>query len=147
MSDTGGIHIDRLIWNATQTILRHGCKLMAYDYAQIIKAAGEKKEQVSTVANRLRQFHKDTKTAGILLSQSPRPDGKFINTRPTMFSLKESGSLEEAAHVVVLPYRPIDLETGKWTGEDELIIGKNRWGGLGNIPVHLDGQYLRFDAR
>lgn len=147
ISDTGGIHIDRLIWNATQAILRHGCKLMAYDYAQIIKASGNDKEKVSAVAHRLRQFHKDTKTAGILLSQSPRPDGKFVNAKPTMFSLKESGSLEEAAHTVILPYRPIDIETGKFTGEDELIIGKQRWGSIGSIPIHLNGAYLRFDER
>jgi replicative DNA helicase len=147
LSDTGGIHIDRLIWNATQAVLRHKVKLCAYDYAQIIKASGNDKEKVSIVAHRLRQFHKDTHTVGILLSQSPRPEGKMINSRPTMFSLKESGSLEEAAHVVVLPYRPIDIETGKFTGEDELIIGKSRGGSICSIPIHLNGQYLRFDAR
>lgn len=147
ISDTGGIHIDRLIWNATQAVLRHNVKLCAYDYAQIIKASGNEKEKVSIVAHRLRQFHKDTKTVGILLSQSPRPEGKMINARPTMFSLKESGSLEEAAHTVILPYRPIDLETGKFTGEDEFIIGKQRWGSIGSIPTHLNGPYLRFDAR
>lgn len=147
LSDVSGIHIDELIWNATQEIRLHGMKVGIYDYAQIIKAAGDDKQKVSTVAHRLREFHKNTKTSGILLSQSPRPDGKYVNTRPTMHSLKESGSLEEAAHVVILPYRPIDLDTGKWTGEDELIIGKNRWGSLGTIMTHLNGQYLRFDPR
>lgn len=147
ISDTGGIHIDEIIWNATQEIRLHNMELGVYDYAQIIRASGDDKQKVSTVAHRLRQFHKETKTAGILLSQSPRPDGKNVNARPNMFSLKESGSLEEAAHVVLLPFRPLDLDTGKWSGEDEIIIGKNRWGSLGNIPVHLNGPYLRFDAR
>lgn len=147
ISDTSGIHIDELIWNATQAIRLQGMKLGIYDYAQIIKAGGDDKQRVTTVAQRIRQFHKDTKTSGIILSQSPRPDGKYVNTRPTMHSLKESGSLEEVAHVVILPYRPIDIETGKWTGEDELIVGKNRWGALGTILTHLNGQYLRFDSR
>jgi replicative DNA helicase len=147
LSDTGGIHIDKLIWNATQAIRRYKTKLTVIDYAQIIKAAGDDKQKVSTVAQRFRQFLKDTHTAGILLSQSPRPDGKNLNQRPTMFSLKESGSLEEAAHTVILPYRPIDLETGKFTGDDELIIGKQRWGSIGSIKTHLNGAYLRFDSR
>jgi replicative DNA helicase len=64
-----------------------------------------------------------------------------------MFSLKESGALEEAAHTVILPFRPLDVETGQFTGEDELIIGKQRWGSIGSIPVLLNGQYLRFEAR
>lgn len=147
ISDTANIHIDELIWNATEEIRLHGMQLAVYDYAQIIRASGEEKQKVSTVAHRLRQFHKDTNTVGLLLSQSPRPDGKNVNARPTMFNLKESGALEEAATVVMLPYRPIDVETGKFTGDDEIIFGKSRWGSLGSIPVHLNGQYLRFDPR
>ena len=64
-----------------------------------------------------------------------------------MFSLKESGALEEAAHTVILPYRPVDAESGAFTGEDELIIGKQRWGAIGSIPVNLNGRYLRFEPR
>jgi replicative DNA helicase len=52
-----------------------------------------------------------------------------------------------AAHTVILPYRPLNVETGAFTGEDELIIGKQRWGAIGSVPVSLNGQYLRFDAR
>jgi replicative DNA helicase len=143
LSDTGGIHIDRLIWNMTQA----DCLVNIIDYVQIINAAGDDRTKVTTVAQRLRMWAKDNNKIIILLSQSPRPDGKNINSRPNMFNLKESGALEEVAHVVVLPYRPIDIETGKFTGEDELIIGKSRWGSIGSIPVFLNGPYLRFDAR
>jgi replicative DNA helicase len=99
------------------------------------------------VAQRLRLFAKSENVATLLLSQSPRPEGRNINTRPTMFSLKESGALEEAAHTIVLPYRPVDPETGVFTGQDELIIGKQRWGSIGSIPVTLNGKYLRFEER
>ena len=148
ISDAGGIHLDRLIWNAAQAKRKYGIKLFAIDYAQIIKAPGrEERQQVTAVAQRLRLFAKDENVATLLLSQSPRPEGRAINSKPTMFSLKESGALEEAAHTVLLPYRPLDVETGQFTGEDELIIGKQRWGSIGSIPVFLNGQYLRFEAR
>ena len=83
----------------------------------------------------------------LLLSQSPRPEGRNLNRRPTMFDLKESGALEEAAHTVILPYRPVDPETGQFTGEDELVIGKQRWGAIGHVNVTLNGEHLRFDER
>lgn len=143
LSDTGGIHIDRLIWNMTQA----DCLVNVIDYVQIINASGDDRTKVTTVAQRLRLWAKDNNKIIILLSQSPRPDGKNINTRPNMFNLKESGALEEVAHVVVLPYRPIDVETGKFTGDDELIVGKNRWGSIGTILISLNGPYLRFDPR
>ena len=148
ISDAGGIHLDRLIWNATREKRKRGIKVFAIDYAQIINAPGrEDRQRVTAVAQRLRLFAKDEDVAVILLSQSPRPEGRGINTRPTMFSLKESGALEEAAHTVILPFRPLDLDSGVFTGKDELIIGKQRWGGIGSIPVVLNGKYLRFDER
>jgi replicative DNA helicase len=148
ISDEGGIHIDRLVWNATRKVKAAGIQLMAVDYAQIIKAPGRDDRQVVTeVAQRLRLFAKEYNVATILLSQSPRPEGRNINNRPNMFSLKESGSLEESAHTVILPFRPVDTDTGAFTGEDELIIAKQRAGAIGSIPVYLDGKYLRFEER
>jgi replicative DNA helicase len=148
ISDAGGIHLDRLIWNATREKRKRDIKVFAIDYAQIINAPGrEDRQRVTAVAQRLRMFAKDENVAVILLSQSPRPQGGSVNTKPTMFSLKESGALEEAAHTVILPYRPLDQDSGAFTGEDELIIGKQRWGSIGSIPVVLDGKYLKFEAR
>ena len=148
ISDAGGIHIDKLIWNASRALRQHEIKLFVIDYAQIINAHGkDPREKVSTVAQKLRVFAKDNNVATILLSQSPRPEGRSINSRPNMFSLKESGTLEEAAHCVILPFRPVDTETNAFTGEDELVIGKNRWGAIGSIPCRLEGKYLNFVER
>jgi replicative DNA helicase len=118
------------------------------DFAQIINATGkDERQKVSAVATKLRVFAKDNNVATILLSQSPRPEGRSINSRPNMFSLKESGTLEEAAHTVILPFRKVDPETNSFTGEDELVIGKQRWGPIGSIPCRLDGKYLKFEER
>jgi replicative DNA helicase len=148
VSDSGGIHLDKLMWIATREKRQRDIKLFVVDYAQIIQAPGrDPREQVTNVAQRLRLFAKAENVATVLLSQSPRPEGRNINARPTMFSLKESGALEEAAHTVILPYRPVEPETSVFTGEDELIIGKQRWGSIGSIPVNLNGKLLKFEAR
>jgi replicative DNA helicase len=148
ISDAGGIHIDKLLWNASRAVIQKKIKLLVVDYAQIIKANGkDDRQKVTAVAHKLREFSKDNDLATILLSQSARPEGRNINSRPNMFSLKESGALEEAAHTVILPFRRVDTETEDFTGDDELVIGKQRWGPIGSIPCRLDGKYLQFVER
>lgn len=147
ISDAPTVTLEKLIWNATRLKRSKNICLVAVDYAQIIKAHGQNiREQVTNVAFRLRDFAKAENVGVLLLSQSPRPEGRNINARPNMHSLKESGALEEAAHVIVLPYRPVD-EASKFTGMDELIVGKNRNGVLDSVHVTLNGQYLRFEER
>lgn len=148
ISDAGGIHIDKLIWNASRAVKQHKIQLLTVDYAQIIGANGkDDRQKVTAVAQKLRVFAKDHNVATVLLSQSPRPEGRNINSRPNMFSLKESGALEEAAHTVILPFRKVDPDTNSFTGEDELVIGKQRWGPIGSIECRLDGKHLCFVER
>jgi len=62
-----------------------------------------------------------------------------------MLSLKESGDVESAAHVVLLIYAPIQNDAP--TGLDEIIIGKNRHGAMGTIEVTFDKERLKFLPR
>jgi replicative DNA helicase len=80
----------------------------------------------------------------ILLSQLRRPQN--ANDPPTMLDLKESGDIEAAAHVVLLLHSP-DSQDGSPTGEDLLIIGKNRNGPKGPISVLFNRSTLIFYAR
>jgi replicative DNA helicase len=148
ISDPGGIHIDQLIYNAKREKQRHGIRLLVVDYAQIVKAPGrDRLSQVSEVADQLRLFAHDEKVATVLLSQMARPEGKNLNARPNMFGLKETGRLEEAADTALLLYRPVNPERDTFTGDDEIIIGKQRNGAIGRVDVTLNGQYLRFEER
>lgn len=148
VSDAGGIALDRLLFNAAKAKRDRQIELLVVDYAQLIHAGGrDKREQVSAVAGRLREFAKEHHVAIILLSQLARPDGRNINAKPNMFMLKESGTLEESAHGIIMPYMPVDPETNVFRGEDELVIGKQRFGAVGSVPVKFNGEYLRFDER
>lgn len=130
---------------ARQSIHQHGIKLVVVDYLQLIRGSGrELRERVGDAGNVLRQLAKDTGVPVIALSQLRRPGN--INDQPTMIDLKESGDLEAHAHVVMLLYTPMD-EGQQPTGEDEIIIGKNRNGPLGTIHVTLDRKAVRFRSR
>jgi replicative DNA helicase len=64
-----------------------------------------------------------------------------------MLDLKESGDIEAHSHVVLLPYLPVG-DDGRLLPEDELlIIGKNRNGSVGSLPVRFDERRLQFFDR
>jgi replicative DNA helicase len=144
IDDRSTLRIQELLASARLYIRRHGVKLIVVDYLRLVDAPGrDLRERVSNVADSLRQLAKTERVGVVLLSQLRRPEGG-INARPTMIDLKESGDIEAASHVVLLPYMPV-AEDGKPTREDQLlIIGKNRNGGIGSLPVYFDEKRLQF---
>lgn len=124
---------------------RFGVHLIVVDYLRLIDASGrELRERVGNAANTLRQLAKDEKIAVVALSQLRRPQD--INDRPSMVDLKESGDIEAHAHTVLLLYQPVDKQ-GQFVGEDEIIIGKQRNGPLGTVPVYFNKKRLMFELR
>jgi replicative DNA helicase len=64
-----------------------------------------------------------------------------------MLDLKKSGDIEAHNHVVLLPYLPVGQDGRPIPDEQFLIIGKNRNGGLGSLPVYFDERRLQFVDR
>jgi len=52
-----------------------------------------------------------------------------------------------AADVIVMPYRPVNVDDGSFSGQDELIITKQRNGSIGSIPMAYNTQNLCFESR
>lgn len=126
-------------------IRRHGIKLIVVDYLQLLRGTGrELRERVGAAANGLRELAKQTGVPVLALSQLRRPSD--LNDRPTMIDLKESGDIEAHAHTVLLIYMPMGDDDAP-LGEDEIIIGKQRNGPLGSIPVLFEKKTLVFKAR
>ena len=142
----GGV-TPELLASARLFIRRHGVKLIVVDYLRLVDAPGrDLRERVGNVADALRQLAKTERIGVVLLSQLRRPEGG-INARPTMLDLKESGDIEAHSHVVLLPYLPV-ADDGKPIPEEQLlIIGKNRNGGVGSLPVYFDENRLQFMER
>jgi replicative DNA helicase len=143
--DSGTITVPELLARARMFISRMKVKLILVDYLQIVRAqAKEIRERVGKVADALRQLAKVERIPVVLLSQLRRPQN--LNDEPTMIDLKESGDIEAHAHIVLLLHTPLAAD-GKPTGEDSIIIGKNRNGARGSIPVMFSPHKLRFYAR
>ena len=144
VDDCGSPAPTKLLAQARVAVRRHGIKLIVVDYLQLLRGPErEIRERVSNAANQLRQLAKETQVPVLALSQLRRPAN--LNDRPTMIDLKESGDIEAHAHTVLLLYQPMDNTPPKRL--DEIIIGKQRNGPLGTVPVVFDTRTLVFKER
>jgi replicative DNA helicase len=138
------LKIQELLATARLFVRRHNVQLIVVDYLRLVDAPGrDLRDRVGNVANALRQLAKSERIGVVLLSQLRRPDGG-INQKPSMLDLKESGDIEAHSHVVLLPYLPVSDDGRPIPNEQQLVIGKNRNGGLGSLPVYFDERRLQF---
>ena len=138
VNDSSSFEVHDIVAHARLAVERHGARLIIVDYLQLIRAQKgmERREAVAENTNALRALAKDTHVPVLLLSQLRRP--LKLNDRPSMIDLKESGDIEAHAHVVLLLYFPV-AEDGSFLPEAEIIVGKQREGPTGSVPVCFDG--------
>ena len=146
VNDASTMQASELVAQSHVMVKKHGIGLVVVDYLQLLKAQGEKRyEQVSNASAALRELAKQQNIAVVAISQLSRPEGK-LKRKPTLFDLRESGQIEQDSHLVLFPYRPIDKK-GHFTHQDSIIIGKQREGPVGDIPVEFDAAKLMFVPR
>jgi replicative DNA helicase len=145
--EDGALSLQKLIAKSRLLIRREKPGLLVVDYLQQISAhAPNERERLTKISNQIRALAKDTGVPVLAVSQLNRPKERDPNERPNKFSLKESGSLENDANTILLIYRPVD-EFGWPTGDDEIIVAKQRHGPVSNERVHFDSQTLTFHER
>jgi replicative DNA helicase len=126
-------------------IRQRKAKLIIIDYLQLIRGKErEIRDRVGNAANVLRALAKETKVPVVVLSQLRRPGD--INARPTMLDFKESGDIESHINTGLLVYMPV-ADDGRFIGEEEILIGKQRNGPIGSVPVYYDTRSLSFKTR
>jgi replicative DNA helicase len=146
IDDSPAPTIQELTARARLYIRRFGCRLLVIDYLRLVDAPGkELRERLANIVDALRQLAKSEQVGVVGLSQLSRPRDGDLNARPNMLQLKESGDIEAHAHVVLLSYMP--TKNDEPTGEEEILIGKNRHGPMGSIPVTFDRMRLKFLPR
>jgi replicative DNA helicase len=147
IEDNSALNISQLTARARLMIRQHRVKLLVVDYVQLISAVAQNdRKRITKVSNSLRTLAKDTGVPVLAISQLARPRDGDENARPNKHSLKESGALENDSHTIVLIYRPKE-HNGEHSGEDELIIAKQRNGMTGSEPVYFDPRTLTFRLR
>jgi replicative DNA helicase len=147
VNDAGSLTVQKLCSLARIAIRQHKIRLICVDYVQLISCpARDERERITKVSNALRVLAKTTGVPVLAVSQLSRPRDGDANRRPNRFSLKESGSLENDAHVILLTYRPTN-QYDQPTREDELIIAKQRHGPVGIESVYFKPEALKFYER
>ena len=125
--------------------------LIVIDYLQLMQApgAGENRTaEISMISRSLKSLAKELDVPVIALSQLNRNLEQRPNKRPVMSDLRESGSIEQDADVVVFIYRDEVYNPGlpeEDRGKAEIIIGKQRNGPIGTVNLTFLGQYTKFE--
>lgn len=140
------------------------------DYLQLITAAnakGNRQEEVSIISRSLKVLARELEVPIIALSQLSRSIEGRENKVPVLADLRESGSIEQDADLVMFLFRRSDVEEDETTLEDELnekakvqpvkkdddkqeiilSVAKNRQGPLDYIDYHFYGQFCRFNEQ
>jgi len=123
------------------------------DYLQLIKSSrnsGNRQEEVANISRSLKQMARELKIPIMALSQLSREVEKRDDKKPVLADLRESGSIEQDADIVMFLYRPDHYKkTGDTkTGEVELVIAKNRQGIAGvSRFFRFETEYSRFTAQ
>jgi replicative DNA helicase len=136
-----------------------GLDLIVVDYLQLMSATipGVKKgyenrvQEVSAISRGLKAMAKELKVPVVALSQLSRSNEKRDDKRPMLSDLRESGSIEQDADVVVFIHREAYYNrdediSAEDKAKSEIIIAKQRNGPTGTVQMHFDSRYTRFDG-
>jgi replicative DNA helicase len=128
-----------------------GLDLVVIDYLQLINGSGRsssRQDEVSNISRSLKQMARELGVPVIALAQLSREVEKREDKRPIMADLRESGSIEQDADIIMFLYREdyYTKGTSKVSNLTELIIAKNRSGVTGTIQFIFQGEYQLFTS-
>jgi replicative DNA helicase len=167
VDETGGLSIAQLAARARRLKRQRGLDLLVIDYIQLLqgsqrRATESRVQEVTEITTNLKALAKELNVPIVALSQLSRQVESRDDKRPQLSDLRESGSIEQDADVVLFVFReeyylankeprPGSEEHLKWQtemalvhGKAELIIGKQRHGPTGTVQVQFDSHVTRF---
>ena len=165
IDDTPALPISQVAARARRLKRTHGLDVLIIDYLQLLKGSSRENrvQEVSEITQGLKAIAKELDIPVIALSQLSRAVESREDKRPMLSDLRESGSIEQDADVVMFVFReeyyrerekPGDHELEKmaqWQvlmeavhGRAEVIIGKQRHGPIGTVELSFEGRFTRF---
>ena len=165
IDETPAISIAALSNRARRIKRIHGLDLVVVDYIQLMRATNTKDgrvQEISEITQGLKAIAKELSVPVVALSQLSRAVEQRDDKKPQLSDLRESGSIEQDADVVMFVYReayylerkeprPATVEHAEWQAKmnevsslAEIIIGKQRHGPTGNIMLEFEAMFTKF---
>ncbi|MDF3076276.1 MAG: replicative helicase [Sphingobacteriaceae bacterium] len=157
IDDTPALNIFEFRAKCRRLKAQYDIQMIIIDYLQLMHGKGDSKggnreQEIGSISRALKSVAKELNVPVIALSQlsravENRPGG---SKRPMLSDLRESGSIEQDADMVLFLYRPeyyglTEDEQGRSTvGVGEVIIAKHRNGETGTVPLKFVGKYVKF---
>ena len=169
IDDSPGLSVMALRNRARRLKRQYGIGLIVIDYLQLLsvqrKQNDNRVQEISEITRLLKNLAKELDVPVLALSQLSRAVEQREDKRPQLADLRESGTIEQDADVVMFIYRPEYYEARKMPSNDphdakhiewkdkmeklhkkaELIVAKQRHGPVGNINLHFDGRVTKFE--
>jgi replicative DNA helicase len=154
IEDTPALSIMQIRAKARRLKAEKGLDLLVIDYLQLATGHGRyenRTQEVSYISRGLKGIAKELNVPVLALSQLRRPPDQRIGQKPMLSDLRESGSIEQDADVVIFIFRERrstgDGEDDTAGDETRLIIGKQRNGPTGEVPVVFMRSWVRFENK
>jgi replicative DNA helicase len=149
VDETAGLTPTEIRARARRLKRERGLDLIVVDYLQLMHVAGNTENratEISEISRSLKALAKELKVPVIALSQLNRGVEQRQEKKPVMSDLRESGSLEQDADLILLIYREdvYDPNTTR-KGIADIIIAKQRNGPTGEVQLTFLGQYTKFE--
>ncbi|PHQ60771.1 MAG: hypothetical protein COC08_06870 [Maribacter sp.] len=160
IDDTQAISIEKLVLKIRQAYENEEIRIVIIDYLQLIEIddknvkASNREQCVSIIVKKLKAISKELSIPIVLISQLNRAlEERGGSKRPILYDLRDSGAIEDDSDIVGFLYRPEYYKIDEWDddertptqGQAELIIAKNRNGGLDNIRLEFIQHLGMFD--
>ena len=157
IDDTPAISVFELRAKARRLKSQHDIQLLLVDYLQLMTAGGEgsktgnREQEISTISRSLKSIAKELNIPVIALSQLSRAvESRGGDRRPQLSDLRESGSIEQDADMVMFINRPEyyglteDEEGNSTLGVANIIIAKHRNGAVGDVQLKFTSELAKF---
>lgn len=152
IDDTAAISILEMRAKARRLKASQGLGMIIVDYLQLMRGRGgmerNREQEISEISRGLKALAKELGVPVVALSQLNRAVENRTDKRPQLADLRESGAIEQDADVIMFIYRDevynkSDDNPNK--GKAEIIIGKQRNGPIGTVPLAFINKYTRFE--
>lgn len=158
IDDTPALSILELRAKCRRLKAQHDIQMIVIDYLQLMSGdssgrggSGNREQEIASISRALKQLAKELDVPVIALSQLSRAvETRGGDKKPQLSDLRESGSIEQDADMVMFIYRPEyygitqDENGNSVAGVGELIIAKNRAGSLDTVQLRFIGKYTKY---